>query len=243
MNARGQQGAIEEHPDIDEEEIKQFGPDLYDFIQRAARKVADAEISRREQQLTGQLDEVRQSTSQMRESMAQSEREKLIDYMHREVPNWLELNESEKFVAWLDQYDPYAGEVRGKLLREAFEKNDAVRVANFFKGFLNENAAVNQQNTPSSGEPAPKGEQGGQPSKQPQEQQASLDDYMAPGTPKTGPDGAQEGSGKRVWSRDEIRKFQNRKNEFVRKGKPIPDEMKKLERDMFKAQSEGRIRD
>lgn len=240
MNARQQQGAIEEHPDIDEDEIKQFGPDLYDFIQRAARKVADQIVTSREQQLTGQLNEVKQSTSQMRESMAKSDREKLIEYMNDKVPSWLEVNEDPKFIAWLDEYDPMAGQVRGKLLKQAFEKNESPRVAYFFQSFLNENAAVTQQ----SGEPAPKGEQGDvTPEPKPKESQASLEDYMAPGTPKTGPDGAQEGSGKRVWTRDEIRDFQNRKNEFVRKGRPIPDEYRKLERDIFKAQQEGRIRD
>lgn len=243
MNARGpKQGGIEEHPEIDEEEIKQFGPDLYDFIQRAARKVADDIVRSREDRLTGQLNEVKQSTSQMRESMAKSEREKLIEYMNEHVSNWLEVNEDPKFIEWLDQYDPYAGEVRGKLLKQAFERNEAVRVANFFKGFLNENAAVKQ--TQDSGSTAPQGQEGGHPPAEgQQEPQAKLDDYMAPGTPKTGPDGAQEGSGKRVWTRGEIRDFQNRKNEFVRKGRPIPEEYEKLERDLFKAQQEGRIRD
>lgn len=174
--------------------------------------------------------------------MAKSEREKLIEYMNEHVSNWLEVNEDPKFIEWLDQYDPYAGEVRGKLLKQAFERNEAVRVANFFKGFLNENAAVKQ--TQDSGSTAPQGQEGGHPPAEgQQEPQAKLDDYMAPGTPKTGPDGAQEGSGKRVWTRGEIRDFQNRKNEFVRKGRPIPEEYEKLERDLFKAQQEGRIRD
>ncbi len=65
---------------------------------------------------------------------------------------------------------------------------------------------------------------------------------MAPGTPKTGTASAPNESGKRVWTRNDIQALYAEKNEFVKKGKKIPERIEKLERDLFKAQAEGRLR-
>ena len=99
-----------------------------------------------------------------------------------------------------------------------------------FKGFQSENAVVNPE-LPA----AP-------PADPPVEPQQQLDDFVAPGTPKTGTTSAPNESGKRVYTRKDISDFYAKKNEFVRKRKTIPDEYIAIEKDIIRAQSEGRIR-
>jgi hypothetical protein len=72
-----------------------------------------------------------------------------------------------------------------------------------------------------------------------------LDELVAPGTPKTGPTDAPLESGKgRIWTQKDIGSFYAKKNELIKKdpNKELPDDIKALERDLFKAQTEGRIR-
>jgi hypothetical protein len=63
---------------------------------------------------------------------------------------------------------------------------------------------------------------------------------VAPGTQNAGTVGAQDGSGKRVWSRAEITKFYS--DVQAGKYKANPERRKALEADIFAAQREKRIR-
>jgi hypothetical protein len=62
----------------------------------------------------------------------------------------------------------------------------------------------------------------------------------APGVPKSGTAGAQDGAGKRVWTRAEIAQFYRDKSagRFAKR----EAHAKKLEEDIFAAQREGRVR-
>lgn len=213
-------------PGISEEERAQFGPDLIDVIERVAAAKVMPEIEQRVAPLKTTVEQASQRASQAEHSMAVSEREKTLNALEAAVPDWQQQNEDQGFLNWLNEKDAYAGVPRGKLLTDAFRANDANRVIAFFKGFQTENAVV----TPST--PAP-------PVVEPQ---VNLADQVAPGTPKTGTTSAPNESGKRQWSRNDISAFYAKKNEFVTKGVPIPDEFQQLERDLIAAQREGRIR-
>lgn len=214
-------------PEVSEDEIDQFGPDLIDLVERVSARRLLPEIDNALAPVKESFKRVEQNTSQVHQSMARSERERVLQDLAQAVPNWEHQNEDPEFLSWLDEIDVYAGMPRGELLTEAFRSHDTPRVIAIFKGFQTENAVV----TPSK-EPAPKKKS---------EPQAKLEDYVAPGTPKTGTTSAPNESGKRVWTRADIQSFFARKNELIRQGKPIPEEWQKLERDLFKAQSEGRV--
>ncbi len=214
---------------ITEEERAQFGPDLIDVIERVAEaKIQPGAVTARLDGIDQRFQKVEQNASHLHQSVAVSDRDKTIDALEAAVPDWEKQNENEVFLQWLNGNDAYAGVPRGRLLTEAFQSHDSVRVIAIFKGFQTENAVVNPS------EPTP--------AAPPPEPQAKLDDYVAPGTPKTGTTSAPNESGKRVWTREDIGRFYASKNEFAKKRMPVPDEYVKLEKDLIAAQSEGRLR-
>lgn len=217
-------------PTISQEEIDQFGPDLVDLIRRvatdAAKPVVEAGVAPVKESVT----QVRESTSQVQNSMAQSARKRLFATLAEAVPTWEKQNEDPEFLRWLDEVDPFSGQKRGILLTHAFNASDTGRVIALFKGFLTENAAVTEPAEPA---PVPL---------IPPEPQTTLDALVAPGTPKTGTDSAPNESGKRLWTKQDISSLYAAKNDCIVSGKQIPDELLVLERDLIKAQKEGRVR-
>lgn len=219
-------------PVVTADETAQFGADLEDYIERvAARKIMPQIESQLApvNKLADRVESVEQSTSQQARSVASSDRDRVMLALTNAVPEWETQNENEDFLNWLNETDPYAGVPRGQLLTHAFTAHDSERVIAFFKGFQKENAVVTPEPnvTPPTDETEP---------------QRKLDDLVAPGTPKTGTTSAPKESGKRVWTQQDISTFYAKKNIFVIKGKPIPDEYVALEKDLFAAQHEGRIR-
>ncbi|MEE9366646.1 MAG: hypothetical protein V3W44_08175 [Dehalococcoidales bacterium] len=218
-------------PTISQEEIDQFGPDLVDLIRRVATDAAKPVVEAGVAPVKKDMTQVRESTSQVQNSMAQSARKRLFATLAEAVPGWEQQNEDPEFLQWLDEVDPFSGAKRGILLTHAFNASDTGRVIALFKGFLTENAAVHTE----PADPAPV------PLITP-EPQTTLDDLVAPGTPKTGSDSAPNESGKRLWTKQDISSLYAAKNDCIVSGKQIPDELLVLERDLIKAQKEGRVR-
>lgn len=212
---------------VKDEEIREFGPDLYDFIKRAAREATTPEIESRLRPVTERVTEVAQTATAVRKETARSAEQKVHDLLAQQVPNYLELDKDPAFLAWLDVVDPYSGHKRVDLLQAAYKRHDGPRVVAFFTGYLNEHAAV----TPPAPTPAPAATPA---------PQVSLESMVAPGTAKAGTAGAQDGAGKRIWTRAEITTFYNE----VQRGKFRNDAAgrKAIETDIFNAQREGRVR-
>lgn len=217
---------------ISDEEIREFGPDLKDFIERVARVAVMPELQNALEERDQKFSKLERQTSTIAEQSTEAARDKFFSDLSREVPGWAEQNEDPKFLEWLDQRDPYAGRTRMQLLTEAYQKLDTPRVVAFFKGFQSENAVVTSQ----SDSTAPAKEE------RKQEPQTDLKDYVAPGTPKTGTASAPDGSGKRVWTREDISDLYRRREAYVRKGRSVPEDLLKLERDLHRAHREGRVK-
>lgn len=214
---------------VKDEEIQEFGPDLYDFIQRAAEERLAAQMGQVTQTVEQRVAKAEQTAQGVAAAVAQSEEDRVIQMLFAEVPQWTKLNEDQEFLTWLNQRDPFSGQLRGEMLSQAFEAHDGPRVVAFFKGFLNENAVVTPQPpAPPAGKKQPEGQ--------------SLEGLVAPGTPKAGPQaGAPNEAGKRVWTQPDITALYARINEFTKKGKAAPKELQAQERDLIAAQAEGRI--
>lgn len=216
---------------VKDEEIKQFGPDLYDFIRRTSLEAVEPELSRVAQPIQQRLDKTERMAQGAVATVAEDAVQKLYALLHEQVPDWVELNEHPEFLAWLAERDPYAGQPREKLLAQAYEAHDGPRVVAFFKGFKSENAAVTPQPQPSAPPAAPAA---------PESQMLQL---VAPGTPRApSASGAPGDAGKRVWTRADVQALYAKINEFTRRNKPVPTELKQLEVDLVRAQSEGRLR-
>jgi hypothetical protein len=74
------------------------------------------------------------------------------DNLHRQVvaavPQWAEINQDPRWLAWLSQNEPLNGIPRQRLLNDAVASGDAQRVVNFFRGFLREAAQPAQPGQP-----------------------------------------------------------------------------------------------
>lgn len=215
---------------VKDEEIQTFGADLYDFIKRSALEAVTPELTRVVQPVEQRLAVTEAAATTAAKTVAADAVQKVHTLLNEQVPDWEQLNELPEFLAWLAERDPYAGVPRGQLLTQAYQGHDGPRVVAFFMGFKNENAAV----TPQPNASAPLA---------PVAPEAQMLQLVAPGTPKAGPaSGAPNDAGQRVWTRDDVQSLYRQINEFTKKGKQPPAELRTLEADLIRAQSQGRVR-
>ena len=214
------------------EEIREFGADLHDFIQRAAR---DAVLPAVEQTVQRQVGPVAQQVQQLgagfqnvAQAQALSAEDRFYTALEQAAPGYEQVNNTNAFADWLAVRDPYSGATRGDMLSHAFQNLDAPRVAAFFNGFRNEHAVVtpNDPATPTGQSPTPA---------------VSLVSMAAPGIGIGGPPAsAPNEAGKRFYTQADVQLFYEQRRRGVYKGREA--EADALERDMFRAQRDGRIR-
>ena len=213
---------------VKDEEVKEFGADLTDFIGRVAEQRLMSRIDQKIQPVQQQVDQVRNTAAQVVQANTQTSHERLLATLDREVEGWRQQNNDPLFLEWLAQTDLLSGATRSDLLAQAYERFDAPRIAAFFKGYRNEHAVV----TPPAAAAAPAQGQAAS--------QRTLDDFVAPGQPKAGATGAQNGAGKRIWTEAEIKRFYD--DCTAGKFKRNPDQRKQIEQDIVSAAREGRVR-
>src|SRR5262245_26474712 len=110
---------------LTQRDVDNFGPELLDVAQLAARHTMEPELQRlhdENQLLQDQLN-VATKTAIDRE-------------LDAAVPNWRQINSDERFNRWLLLPDTYSGVIRDRLLKDAAAAGIAARVANFFRGYL-----------------------------------------------------------------------------------------------------------
>lgn len=155
----------------DEEDM---GPEMIDFVKRAAQEVAGTKIAELEatvQNLTRQL----QGTVQHVETDA---RAAMHTALADKLPNWQQINHDPDFHAWLALQDPFSGVMRKKLLTDAYAQNQTARVLSIFQGFVSETAATRPAAPAEVLPPAP-APQGQQPTR------PTLEELAAPGRART----------------------------------------------------------
>lgn len=206
---------------VKDDDVQTYGPELLDFVTRAARDAIAPDL----QQVTQQV----RNTSQRVTQTAQSG---LYATLDAEVPTWREINTSQRFKAWCRSPDVYSGVLRGKLLNDAFNAANAPRVAAFFQGFLDEEQATGQLTAPQQ-----------EPQAQPVPRQAAvpLESLAAPGRAKPASgDNAATAAEKPVFTRLQVSAFYT----AVRQGHYNGRDADKArdEAAIFAAQKDGRIR-
>lgn len=123
---------------VSPEEVEEYGEDFVSMI----RRVAQEEAGRAVQTVAPKIQQVE---GELRKTRTQTAIDRVYAQLDSEVKNWREINRSEEFLAWLDQEDPFAGETRGGLLRQAFDQKDGPRVLTFFTGFLEQQRTIQPQ--------------------------------------------------------------------------------------------------
>ncbi len=209
-------------PKIAPEDIEAYGEDLVTATRRWARAEVDGEL----QQLRGQVEHLSTRSQATETNMAQRTVEQQLEH---DIPNWREVNNDPQFATWLAEVDPFSGRVRHDMLHEAYGAGNAPRTSAFFRAYVREQTVTN----PAPRTPAQTTAFGGAGG-------VSLEQLAAPGRgPTTSPasGGAQN---KRAWSRDQITAFYQDK--ALGKYATREAEAIRMEKDIFEAQSEGRIR-
>lgn len=199
-----------------------YGPELIDVIQRAAREAVAPD-----------LQNVSQQVRQTSQRVAETAQGAVYNQLRSEVPDWQTINTSPRFKMWCGLPDLYSGQVRGQLLKAAFQAADAPRVIAFFKGFLDEEVATGQV------VPVPQPQPGVQ--TPPRQAAVALDTLAAPGRAKPATGNSNAGAAdKPVFTRAQIASFYD----AVRKGQYAgrAPEKATLEAAIFAAQNDGRVR-
>lgn len=208
--------------DLTPEERADYGEDLLKVVDKVAgRKLA--EVVGAFEQKFGEIEQKVQGVAQVTQISA---KERFGQTLTDRVPNWRELNRDDNFLDWCEEIDPFSGQKRLDLLRNAYNSEDAPRCAAIFQGYLkvaNPSAAPRNETTAA---PKPTGK-------------VPLESLAAPGRARsTAPD---VGPGdKPIIARSEVDKFYSDVQRGKYRGKEA--EKDRREAEIFEALNEGRVR-
>ena len=209
---------------LTDKDREDFGEDFLDAASRAAEEKLGPYISK----LEGMVRQLGGSVQSVADTTAKNAQQNMYAYLDDELPNWRNVNRDQKFIAWCNLQDPYSGAIRMDMLKDAYQKSDAVRVLRFFKGFLSDEAASDPVNRGKPETPAVNRTPGKVP----------LSEFAAPGRAKA-PAATDVPGEKETITRAQIAAFYR----DVNKGKYRGNEAEKnrLEAEIFKAEAEGRV--
>lgn len=202
---------------INDKDVAEFGADTIDMVRRAA----DEQLSEANEQINELREQIRQmqklapAIEQVAHRQAVSAEQKFWTDLSGALPNWKEINSNSGFQSWLLEQDPMTGITRQAYLEDAQQNLDALRVSNIFKQWPGFDGNVPVRN----------------------DKRAQLESQIAPGKAKTSAPPAQPTNRQITYAF--IKQFYADVTKGVYKGRD--DERKKIEADIFAAQSENRI--
>jgi hypothetical protein len=207
---------------ITKEDEETYGPELIEFVTRAARGAVAPELNQVTQQVRQTSQAVRQTSQQRMEAD-----------LDARLPDWRDINVSQRFKQWVGLRDIYSGQVRRVLINDAAKAADAPRVAAFFQAFLNEEQATGQMPVPQS---QPSGE-----TPVPRQAAVDLSTLASPGRAKPASgNGIAVAADKPVFTRAQISQFYSNEGRNAYIGRDA--DRKRDEQEIFAAQREGRVR-
>ena len=210
-----------QQPLVTQLDEQQFGTEVIDLARRVARET-----------LAPELQSLRGENEQLRSQLQRTGKQTIFSVLDERLPEWRQINVDPAFKRWLSLPDIYSGGIRQRLLDAAVKAADAPRTLASFTGFLRE-AAQGQSSQP---QPAPSPAEPPPAARQPP---LSLEALAAPGRARPAP-GEQPAADKPIYTRAQISRFYA----DVRRGAYAGRENDKaaIERDIFAAQQEGRVR-
>jgi hypothetical protein len=202
---------------LTEDDVNEYGKDMIGMIQRASGDVINSRFNDMMKQVESRLSMLESNIGSVAESTKRVSYNTFESKMSELVPNWREVNVDPSFINWLESVDPFSGQRKLDLLGAAAQAEDANRAAAFFNTYLAQTRPAQVQ--PKNEAPAA----------------SKKDKLVAPG--KANMSNATNASTRRTWTTAEISKLYDDKMA----GKITAKQFKELERDLFMAQSEGRI--
>ncbi len=206
-------------PLLTDKDRETYGPDLIDFVTRAARAAVEPE-----------LQQVQSTNQHVLQRVETNSVERVYERLAEEVPNWQAINTSPAFMQWCNLPDLYSGEIRRNLLGKALRAANAPRVIAFFRGFLAENPAAGPQSQPPAAQP-----------QAPRQPAVPLATLVAPGRPNPASGNqVQADAEKPIFTRAQVAWFYSHAGMQHYAGREA--ERKADEAALFAAQREGRVR-
>lgn len=196
---------------IKPEEEEEYGKDFFDVVGRRAREIAEEMVEERLSKLN-----LQQQPTRSPQQQAEDNKERVRAALESSVPGWVEINQSQNFLAWLADVDVFSGKMKRELLTDAFKAGDAARVVSFFKAFQEDSAGTP---TPTARTPS-----------------VDAGTLVAPQTSLSG-NPVDAPGGTRIWTQAEIAEFYAE----VRRGRIPPDRKNATEREIIRAAAEGRV--
>jgi hypothetical protein len=233
-------GAFDINSILSEDERKEWG-EVLPVIEKVARGM----VAPLQQELQSRIGQVNQQVENVQSRVVLNDRQKMLSTL--DDPNnqinktgrpfgpdggstWRDINRDDEFVGWLQYPDPLSGQKRHDMLNEAFQANDASRVAAFFANFLREVAAVAPQAQPQPGSaPNPQGNGAAPP----------LEAYAAPGRARTAAPPSGPAETVEIITTGDVSQFFAQKVAGKFKGRE--SEAEAFEKKIFAAENAGRL--
>lgn len=207
---------IKEPVVIDPKFADEFGEDLVAMVESITKAYLDRTQLENESRIKQLDDRVRNATS----AAAKTAEDLFFEQLTLKVPDWKEINVQPEFLEWLAEDDPIYGITRQAALNTAGEQRDVARVSRIFKEFA--------------------GGVAGRPEPKPNEAKTQLEKQVAPPAGRAAPlPTARPDANTRIISSAEVTKFYDDVRRGVYRGREA--DMQKLEQEINRALSEGRI--
>jgi len=206
---------------VTDDDLETYGEDFINMVDRVASEKIEA-VRQEYEDKFGRLEGQVNGFSKV---VTQDAKDKMRNYLTNNISDWRKINVAPEFKdEWLMQPDDLTGQIRKDMLLSAWERNDAPRVAAFFRTFLREQAIEN-----------------GEPLEQPQPAPVrapalKLGAFAAPGRVKQA-QAPNAQPNRQPITRNFIKSFYA----DVTAGRITPERKAEIERDIWAAQSTGLI--
>lgn len=205
---------------VSDKEVQEYGADTIDLVRRVVREEVGPLLG----ELRGQLNQFGSRVSSQVQQVATRQNmtadETFFARLDQALPEWKQINGNQQFHAWLSEVDPMTGITRQTYLDDARRNLDVARVTSIFNQFK----AVTAQTVPATrSNPA-----------------TELEKQIAPGKSRSDAAPVTPSPQKRTYTTTEISQFYD---DVLRgKYKNRAQEKDQIERDIFLAQRENRIK-
>lgn len=190
------------------------GLDLLAPVTNIVNEVFDSRI----REVMAKIAKLEQSITGVGEMTAKTNAEMFDDALTRQVPSWRQVNVDPAFIAWLQEEDGFTGKTKLDLLTDAYSTGNLARTVRFFKAYEESTGQV------AAPEAAPA-------------KKDNVTKLIAPGKSRSVATPPVQANTAQIWTKDDISRLYDDK----RNGRITQEEFDKYERDLFKAQGEGRI--
>ena len=193
-------------------DVDQFGEDWVEFVHRVAKEIVRAEVGRLSTDMAG----LKGTVEQQQRTVAVTAQERFEMKLDELAPGWRKYDADDKFIDWLR-----ASRVNSAGFSQGVESLDHIAVAEVFNAYA-------QLTAPS---PAAANAQG--------KRQRQLEAQVSPGKSRQSPPAVSADTAEKNWTLSEIRSaYARQTNRDTR----LPrNEFSALERDISKAQKDGRV--